>query len=89
MTIPRKRGRPKLDRPAKVSQRPKAITQGKEAQRVTVRLSDGMATYLEGYALLRGLSSISAAIREIIMTSPVPSREVTQQSPQNHACDKE
>lgn len=87
--IPRKRGRPKLDKPAKVLQRPKAITPGKDAQRVTVRLSDGMATYLEGYALLHGLPSVSAAIRDIIQSSPVPAGKMTQQPPKDNAHDEQ
>lgn len=66
MTTPRKRGRPKLDKPAKVLQRPKAITPGKSADRVTIRLSDEMAAGLERYAADHGLPSISAAVREII-----------------------
>lgn len=65
-TPKRQRGRPRLDKPPKVLRRPKAITPGKSADRVTIRLSDDMAAGLERYATAHGLPSLSAAVREIV-----------------------
>lgn len=60
-----------------------------EKRVVTIELSNGMATWLEGYALLMNLPSIEAAIINIVEKSPVPRIRTPQQAPQDHTADKD
>lgn len=63
---PRKRGRPKLDRPPKIARRPKAITPGQSAPRIDFRVKPELLKRLINFAAKNGHASPSAAARSIL-----------------------
>ena len=64
MTTPRKRGRPKLDKPPQIKQRPKAITDAVTLG--AVQLTTRQMAALDNLASNQDLPSRSAAVRFLI-----------------------
>lgn len=62
----RGRGQPRKPKSPKIKLRPKAITPGKTAGRISLRLDDDLRNSLDSWAVTHGKPSVSDAVRDIL-----------------------